>query len=106
MNQENNITVTVWAEVIEIDCSGNLSDPIENVAITTIAETDQFNISFFGSLGKHLQGTLIDDMISNLTKDCAVILDTGVTVDIRKTSDISDYELDPRIASALGLYYA
>lgn len=106
MNQENNITIAVWAEVIEIDCSGNLSEPVERVAIATITNTEHFNINFFGSLGKHLQGALIDDMISNLTKDCAVVLDTGVTVDIRKTSDISDYELDPRIASALGLYYA
>ena len=106
MNQENNITIAVWVEVIEIDYSGNLSEPVENVAITTVTATEQFNINFFGSLGKHLQKNIIDEMLDNLTKDYDVILDTGVSVDIRKVSDISDYELDPRIASALGLYYA
>jgi hypothetical protein len=104
MNQENNITIAVWAEVIKIDYSNEPA--VEGLTHTVVTATEQFNINFFGSLGKNLQKNIIDEMLNNLIKDYDVIMDTGVRVDIRKTSDISDYELDPRIASALGLYYA
>lgn len=104
MNQENNITITVWAEVIKMDYSNNAT--VEGLTHTTVTATEHFNINFFGSLGKNLQKNIIDEMIENLTKDYEIIMDTGVAVDIKKASDISDYELEPRIASALGLYYA
>lgn len=104
MNQENNITITVWAEVIKMDYSNEAT--VEGLTHTTVTATEHFNINFFGSLGKNLQKNIIDEMIENLTKDYEIIMDTGVAVDIKKASDISDYELEPRIASALGLYYA
>lgn len=104
MNQENNITIAVWAEVIKIDYSNEPT--VEGLTHTTVTATEQFNVNFFGSLGKNLQKNIIDEMIENLTKGYDVIMDTGVRVDIRKASDISDYELEPRITSALGLYYA
>lgn len=104
MNQENNITITVWAEVIKMDYSNEAT--VEGLTHTTVTATEHFNINFFGSLGKNLQKNIIDEMIENLTKDYEIIMDTGVAVDIKKASDISDYELEPRIASTLGLYYA
>lgn len=100
MIQENKIIVTVWAEVFNIDLSTRTS------STEHITKSEVFNIDFFGSLGKTLQRNIIDTMFTELTKNYAIVLDNGVNVNIRKASDISDYELEPRIASALGLHYA